>query len=522
MYRRTLLSILFFVLYWVAVGQTPLTDAQRREQQTFIKQDTLPVHVTPLPSSINSRFSEYAGNLYPDSTFLFTSMRSDIEEDYDHFFETNWYCKIYAAKYLGGNRYGEINSLPNIINNRNTFNSNFFYDYHAQTPSIIYSRCKHVVDGLQCELWESSKTDKGWAKPQKLPEPVNVEGSTSMQPFLVSYPNYKVLYFVSNRPNGVGGLDIWYSVYKDGKYNTPINAGTVINTEGNEVTPFYDVESSTLYFSSDEHIGIGDYDIFYSVGSLSQWGEVSNMGVPFNSEYNDFYYTTADGGKQGFFSSNRAHEGSALEDTCCNDLFHFEWTMPQDTVDTVEHEDTTLLQKIASVLPITLYFDNDQPNPRSVKDSTEHDYASLFRQYLHRATDYLQSSSVNDIEKTQITTFWQDSIETGFERLNRLTTYLKEALLSGEEITIHISGFASPLHNKDYNQHLSSRRIVSLLNYFRIAENGFFVPYLNGTKQGFHIEVHPQGAVNHTFRTDEVQETVYGVQAAKDRKIIIR
>ena len=211
-----------------------------------------------------------------------------------------------------------------------------------------------------------------------------------------------------------------------------------------------------------------------------------------------------------------------MEDTCCNDLFHFEWTMPQDTVDTVEHEDTTLLQKIASVLPITLYFDNDQPNPRSVKDSTEHDYASLFRQYLHRATDYLQSSSVNDIEKTQITTFWQDSIETGFERLNRLTTYLKEALLSGEEITIHISGFASPLHNKDYNQHLSSRRIVSLLNYFRIAENGFFVPYLNGTKQGFHIEVHPQGAVNHTFRTDEVQETVYGVQAAKDRKIIIR
>lgn len=521
--QRILLTILFIALCWTVVGQSRLTDAQRREQQDFIKHDTLPVKVEALPGNINSRFSEYAGNLYPDSTFLFTSMRSDIEEDYDHFFETNWYCKIYASKWLGDNDYGKVEPLPNIINYRNTFNSNFFYDYQAAVPTLIYSRCKHNGEGLLCELWQSSKESKGWTKPQKLPAPINVEGSSSMQPYLVTLPDYKVLYFVSDRPSGVGGLDIWYSILKDGKYNQPINAGTVINTEGNEVTPFYDVETSTLYFSSDEHLGIGDYDIFYSQGSLSQWSEVSNMGVPFNSEFNDYYFTSTDGGKRGFFSSNRAHEGTALEDTCCNDLFRFEWNTPQDTVEVVEDEDTTTwLQKIASVLPITLYFDNDQPNPRSVKDSTEHDYASLFRQYLKRATDYLQSGSANDIEKSQITTFWRDSIETGFERLNMLTTYLKEALLAGEQITIQISGFASPLHNKDYNQHLSSRRIVSLLNYFRIAENGFFIPYLEGKKQGFNIEVHPQGAVNHTFRTDEVQETVYGVQAAKDRKIIIK
>ena len=84
-----------------------------------------------------------------------------------------------------------------------------------------------------------------------------------------------------------------------------------------------------------------------------------------------------------------------------------------------------------------------------------------------------------------------------------------------------VSGFASPLHSSDYNKHLSARRIVSLLNYLYKADNFALAPYLDGDKPGLVIHTDPQGAVQHTFASGETRETVYGLQAAKDRKIVI-
>ena len=93
---------------------------------------------------------------------------------------------------------------------------------------------------------------------------------------------------------------------------------------------------------------------------------------------------------------------------------------------------------------------------------------------------------------------------------------------SGDTVNLVISGFASPLHNSDYNRHLSSRRIVSLLNWLRKADGGRLSPYITGKIPGLRIETYPEGAVNHAFETDEVRETVFGLRAAKDRRIVIR
>ena len=96
-----------------------------------------------------------------------------------------------------------------------------------------------------------------------------------------------------------------------------------------------------------------------------------------------------------------------------------------------------------------------------------------------------------------------------------------QAVENGDTVNLVISGFASPLHNSDYNRHLSSRRIVSLLNYLREADDGRLSPYLSGEKPGLRLQVYPEGALNHAFETDEVRETVFGLRAAKDRKIVI-
>ena len=73
----------------------------------------------------------------------------------------------------------------------------------------------------------------------------------------------------------------------------------------------------------------------------------------------------------------------------------------------------------------------------------------------------------------------RDSVVSSYDRLVQLTEYLHQALLHGDTVTLTVNGYASPLHNSDYNRHLSSRRIVSLVNYLRIAKDGFFVPYLD-------------------------------------------
>ena len=113
--------------------------------------------------------------------------------------------------------------------------------------------------------------------------------------------------------------------------------------------------------------------------------------------------------------------------------------------------------------------------------------------------------------------FMRDSVQTGYTRLLLLQEYLTEAMANGDTVELVVSGFASPLHNSDYNRHLSSRRIISLLNYLRKADNGGLTPYILGEKPGLRILTYPEGAVNHSFETDEVRETVFGLRAAKDR-----
>lgn len=524
---RIIIVISLFVTFchWGFGQVQKMNEYERKVQQAFIRQDTLPVQVTALSERINTPFSEYAGRLHSDSTFIFTSMRSDAEEDFDHYFETSWYCKIYSSVLLPDGEFAPSEPLPSIINHRNTFNSNFCYD--ERDRMLIYSRCQRDNNSeLKCELWQSEKRHNQWERPRKLPQRINAEGYSTLQPHLVHLPEYDVLYFVSNRPNGYGGMDIWYAIRKDGNYDMPINAGNVINTEGNEITPFYDTAHQILYFSSDEHLGIGDYDIFYSQGALSQWGEVSNMGVPFNSAYNDYYLVINEDGKSGYFSSNRPND-TTMRDTCCNDLFAFEWKTVQDSVTVEKKTDTvelpTIVERIANIAPITLYFENDAPDPRSTSDSTHSCYSDLYHSYLAHIQQYLKNENGQTLEEKQaLTQFIQDSVATGYERMKLFVSDLKQALLQGYRIELSISGYASPLHNSAYNKHLSNRRIVSLINQIQKEEQGFFTPYITKKKEGLTISTNPEGAINHSFRTSRKEETVYGIQAARDRKIEVR
>lgn len=487
--------------------------------------DSLSITISALSKSINTSFSEYCGILLPDSSFWFSSMRADVQHDREHFFETNWYCYIYNSTLESNGKYASARQLPRIINNPKFFNSNFCINNDG--TRLLFSRCTTDEEGeLICSLWETYKDKKGWKKPKKLPEPINGNYS-SLQPHIVDYENYSILYFVSDRPRGFGALDIWYSIIKDGAFQTPVNLGPFINTEGNDVTPFYDKKMECLFFSSDERKGFGDYDIWMSFGSLSSWQKPALLPQPFNTEYNDLYFNILDNSQTAFLSSNRPTDMFANDDTCCNDIYRIDWLFiekeKEKTIDSV----ALLKEKIASVLPISLYFQNDSPDPRSLSDTTNKNYLQLYEDYVKDIQNHIRKSGqglTGDEQREAmyaVSRFMHDSVQTGFDRLKRLTEYLTKIVEFGDSITLEIRGYASPLHNSEYNKLLSRRRIISLKNYLREYQEGLLKPYFDVENAQIKIKTVAEGAIKHSFETEEIRETVFGLRAAKDRKIVI-
>lgn len=143
---------------------------------------------------------------------------------------------------------------------------------------------------------------------QKLNTWVNRDGFSSLYPTLsINEYGQEVLYFASTLPGGEGGFDLWYSVrLTDGTFTRAYNLGMRINTENDEVTPFYNPEAGELYFSSNKPEGFGGYDVYKMTGAKNYWKELSpaHLPMPVNSPADDCFYMV-DGVGSGYFSSNR-------------------------------------------------------------------------------------------------------------------------------------------------------------------------------------------------------------------------
>lgn len=125
-------------------------------------------------------------------------------------------------------------------------------------------------------------------------------------------PDDKYLYFVSNRPGGHGGKDIWYvEILGPNKYGKITNCGSAVNTYDDEVYPVIN-QDGNLYFSSRGHHGFGGLDIFSAELINGKWQNVRNILKPFNSERDDFCYVKMPGEpRRGFLSTNRWGAGDA-------------------------------------------------------------------------------------------------------------------------------------------------------------------------------------------------------------------
>lgn len=174
---------------------------------------------------------------------------------------------------------------------------------------------------VKFQIYFSQKNEKGkWQKEE--PFRLNNKEYNIGHPWISADGNQ--MYFSSDMPGGVGGSDIYRIVRNaDGTWGNAINVGPEINTEADEMFPFYHEKADILFFSSNGHVGFGGLDIYMSQNlGNGEFRKVSNAGPPLNSRYDDFALIIDSALKYGFFSSNR--EGGKGDD----DLYAFELRKP--------------------------------------------------------------------------------------------------------------------------------------------------------------------------------------------------
>lgn len=175
----------------------------------------------------------------------------------------------------------------------------------ADGQYLFFAACNRPDGYGSCDLYYSRREGGRWSEPRNLGPVVNSSHWES-QPSLA--PDGRTLYFVSNRPGGWGGSDIWISeLQPDGYWGMPANAGPVINTPADERGPFIHPDGQTLYFSSKGHTGMGEGDIFMSrLSANGEWSEPVNIGYPVNSAADEVNLVVDRQGRYAYISSDMA------------------------------------------------------------------------------------------------------------------------------------------------------------------------------------------------------------------------
>ncbi|GAB3661414.1 OmpA family protein [Hymenobacter agri] len=241
---------------------------------------------------LNSAGSDYGPVVSADeSSILITSRRAGSTGGKKDPATDSYFEDIYQASWRG-KAWSPAENLGPPVNS----------DDHNATVGLSPDgqRMLVYVGSNGGDLLETTLGGRTWEKPRRLNSRIN----TSAHESSASYsPDGRTLYFVSDRPGGAGGSDI-YKVSLEGNA-PPENLGPVINTAGGQEGAFMAPDGKTLYFSSEGHNTMGGYDIFKSVWENGKWSTPENLGWPINTPDDDVFFVTSASGRHGYYSSER-------------------------------------------------------------------------------------------------------------------------------------------------------------------------------------------------------------------------
>lgn len=283
--------------------------------------DSAQYQIIEIPE-VNSEFSDFAPCTYEGGILFVSNRPAEFGIKHKYKWDNSYFLDAYFAERADSSKTTENYIKPH------RFNSAVNSKYHEGQMTI--SGDEHeVIFGRNYYLHHAEKSkDKVIKKSlfyaEKTHDGKHGHGWHHVKPLPFDNPEYsmqhpsatkdfKVLYFSSDMPGGLGGADIWMVKRKGkGEWGKPVNLGKPVNTEGNEGFPYIH-ENGTLYYVSDGHGGLGGYDIFEAIpDSLGKLTTVKNMGYPLNTHFDDFGLIVDEEKEIGYFASNR--EGGKGQD----------------------------------------------------------------------------------------------------------------------------------------------------------------------------------------------------------------
>jgi len=258
------------------------------------------VDIVKLSDVVNSKYPDYNPIVNADETkMIFTSRRGtdwEIKKKVDSY-------DYVENVYITTNVKGEWTAPVNPGEPLNT-------DLHSASVGLSPDGQKIFIykgDVGGGDIFESDLDGDKWTTPVQLPPPINSESYEGSAAFS---PDGRTVYFISERPGGRGGSDIYVATKnKNGVWGKATNLGRNINTEFNEKGVFMHPDGMTLYFSSEGHNTMGGYDIFkVQKKGRRGWQKPVNLGYPINTPEDDMFFTVTANGRHGYFSSNKEGE----------------------------------------------------------------------------------------------------------------------------------------------------------------------------------------------------------------------
>ncbi len=387
------------------------------------------------------------------------------------------YLNLYYSQKNEDGGYSNAKPFSNKINalNKNAGPASF----SADGTTIVFTRNGHEMskkNTFNMQLYEAKWVKGKWKNVKKV--------DFCSKEFNYMHPAFSVegdeLYFVSDKRGSMGGTDIFVAKKQaDGKWGTPKNLGSAVNTPQNEGFPFVD-SYGQLYFCSKGHFGFGGFDIFTTHKEANSWVKPRNLGQPINSSQDDIGFAISGNGKTGAFSSARG----GLDD----DIYLFEIKRSTKTAYREEKPSTTLTASQDPMIGIEeeSYNTNEMASAKRSKKRS----LALFSDQSNRPT----ITAFNDLAvKMRIDGMGigkEFKMDVYFENNDHIITHemeaelnkLVEVLEENETLQVEIGTHTPSLGEAEDNRVLSQLRAEAVLKY--VQDKGIALERLSAKGYG--------------------------------------